>query len=71
VANCAEVILRRCPACERDSIIDHGRRRKQAHDDHHDWIGIFSLRKMLEATGPFMSGYVILTGIEWRQLDRN
>jgi len=31
----AEVILRRCPACERDSIIGHGRRRKQAHDEHH------------------------------------
>ena len=26
--------------CERDSIIGHGRRRKQAHDQHHDWIGI-------------------------------
>jgi hypothetical protein len=33
-------MLRRCPVCERDSIIGHGRRRKQAHDDHHDWIGI-------------------------------
>src|SRR5262249_33202342 len=39
-ASCAEVILRRCPACKRDSIIGHGRRRKQAHDEHHDWIGI-------------------------------
>ncbi len=26
--------------CEHDSIIGHGRRRKQAHDEHHDWIGI-------------------------------
>jgi hypothetical protein len=34
------IILRRCPVCERDSIIGHGRRRKQAHDEHHDWIGI-------------------------------
>jgi hypothetical protein len=33
-------MLRRCPLCERDSIIGHGRRRKQAHDEHHDWIGI-------------------------------
>jgi len=33
-------MLRRCPVCERDSIIGHGRRRKQAHDDRHDWIGI-------------------------------
>jgi hypothetical protein len=31
---------RRCPVCERDCIIGHGRRRKQAHDEHHDWIGI-------------------------------
>ena len=35
-----EVILRRCPICSEDSIIGHGRRRKQAHDEHHDWIGI-------------------------------
>jgi len=34
------VILRRCPVCDRDSIIGHGRRRKQAHDEHHDWIEI-------------------------------
>lgn len=33
-------MLRRCPVCERDSIIGHGRRRKQAHDEYHDWIGI-------------------------------
>jgi hypothetical protein len=39
-ADCAEVILRRCPICGRDLIIGHGRRRKQAHDAHHDWIGI-------------------------------
>jgi Domain of unknown function (DUF6431) len=36
----AEIILRRCPICEQDSIVGHGRRRKQAHDEHHDWIGI-------------------------------
>jgi transposase-like protein len=36
----AEVIMRRCPICEQDSIVGHGRRRKQAHDAHHDWIGI-------------------------------
>ena len=35
-----EIILRRCPVCEQDSIVGHGRRRKQAHDEHHDWIGI-------------------------------
>jgi hypothetical protein len=35
-----EVILRHCPICAQDSIVGHGRRRKQAHDEHHDWIGI-------------------------------
>ena len=35
---CADVILRRRPVCELDSIAGHGRRRKQAHDEHHDWI---------------------------------
>ena len=39
-AACTEVMLRRCPVCDRDSIIGHGRRRKQAHDEDHDWIGI-------------------------------
>jgi hypothetical protein len=33
-------ILRQCPVCLRDSIIGHGRRRKQAHDEDHDWIQI-------------------------------
>jgi hypothetical protein len=28
------------PCSERDSIIGHGRRSKQAHDEHHDWIGV-------------------------------
>jgi len=37
---CANVILRRCPVCDRDLIVGHGRRRKQAHDASHDWIGI-------------------------------
>jgi hypothetical protein len=36
----ADIILRRCPICLQDSIVGHGRRRKQAHDEHHDWIGI-------------------------------
>jgi len=38
--DCDEIILRRCPVCEQDSIVGHGHRRKQAHDEHHDWIGI-------------------------------
>jgi hypothetical protein len=37
---CSQIILRRCPICERDSIVGHGRRRKQAHDQDHDWIPI-------------------------------
>ena len=37
---CAGIILRRCPICDSDSIIGHGRRRKQAHDEHHGWIEI-------------------------------
>jgi hypothetical protein len=36
----SDVIPRRCPTCSQDSIIGHGRRRKQAHDESHDWIGI-------------------------------
>jgi len=35
-----EVIVRHCPICVQDSIVGHGRRRKQAHDEHHDGIGI-------------------------------
>jgi Domain of unknown function (DUF6431) len=35
-----EQIDRRCPKCLCDSIVGHGRRRKQAHDETHDWIGI-------------------------------
>jgi len=34
--NSGNFLLRRCPVCECDSIIGHGRRRKQAHDEHHD-----------------------------------
>jgi integrase len=33
-------IVRKCPICLCDSIIGHGRRRKQAHDEDHDWIPI-------------------------------
>src|SRR5260370_31214433 len=36
----AELIVRRCPICVQDSIVGHGRRRKQAHDENHDWIRI-------------------------------
>jgi Domain of unknown function (DUF6431) len=36
----AEPIIRFCPKCLCDTIIGHGRRRKQAHDESHDWIGI-------------------------------
>ena len=36
----AEAIVRRCPVCRQDSVVGHGRRQKQAHDEHHDWITI-------------------------------
>jgi hypothetical protein len=32
--------VRHCPICLQESIIGHGRRRKQAHDEDHDWIEI-------------------------------
>ena len=39
-ATAAEQIIRQCPKCLSDSVIGHGRRRKQAHDEQHDWIAI-------------------------------
>src|SRR5207253_8417995 len=33
-------IPRQCPGCLCHSVVGHGRRRKQAHDEDHDWIGI-------------------------------
>jgi hypothetical protein len=33
-------MVRRCPACQHDSIVGHGRRGKQAHDESHDWIRV-------------------------------
>jgi hypothetical protein len=33
-------IIRRRPVCACDSIVGHGRPRKQAHDEYHDWIRI-------------------------------
>ena len=38
--SCAEYLLRECPHCRDQSIVGHGRRRKQAHDENHDWICI-------------------------------
>jgi Domain of unknown function (DUF6431) len=38
--DCDRIILRRCPICKHSLIIGHGHRHKQAHDEHHDWIGI-------------------------------
>jgi hypothetical protein len=35
-----EGIPRECPKCVSDSIIGHGWRLKQAHDENHDWIRI-------------------------------
>ncbi len=36
----ARRVSRQCPQCQQDSVIGHGRRSKQAHDDRHDWIPI-------------------------------
>ena len=36
----AEYLLRECPRCFGQSIVGHGRRRKQAHDETHNWIFI-------------------------------
>jgi Domain of unknown function (DUF6431) len=36
----AEFPTRKCPVCLTEAIIGHGRRRKQAHDESHDWIRI-------------------------------
>jgi len=33
-------MIRACPICTCDSIVGHGRRRKQALDETHDWIKI-------------------------------
>ena len=34
----AAYLARECPRCHVQSIVGHGRRRKQAHDEDHDWI---------------------------------
>jgi hypothetical protein len=50
-----ELIIRFCPKCLCDTIIGHGRRRKQAHDESHDWIGIRrGLCTRCEATFTFL-----------------
>ena len=35
---CSEFPIRQCPICLAETIIGHGRRHKQAHDEAHDWI---------------------------------
>jgi hypothetical protein len=35
-----ECLPRRCPVCHDDTIIGHGRRRRQAHDDRHERIWV-------------------------------
>jgi hypothetical protein len=35
-----QLLPRRCPLCGDETIIGHGQRRKQAHDQRHDWIGV-------------------------------
>lgn len=38
--SCTEFLARECPHCHFSSIVGHGRRRKQAHDEEHEWICI-------------------------------
>ena len=38
--NCDQIILRRCPVCEQDTIIGHGRRLRPSHDDQHESIWV-------------------------------
>ena len=35
-----ELLPRRCPVCHNDTIIGHGRRLRQGHDDWHAWIWV-------------------------------
>src|SRR5206468_8369772 len=35
-----ECLPRRCPVCRADTIIGHGRRRRQCHDDQHECIWV-------------------------------
>jgi len=35
-----ELMVRHCPICDRDTIVGHGCRSKQAHDQNHDWIRV-------------------------------
>ncbi len=35
-----ELLPRRCPVCRDDTIIGHGRRRRQSHDEQHEWIWV-------------------------------
>jgi hypothetical protein len=35
-----DLLPRRCPACQGDTVIGHGRRLRQAHDDRHERIWV-------------------------------
>jgi hypothetical protein len=51
-------MVRLCPHCLRESIIGHGRRRKQAHDETHDWIAIRrGLCKLCRKTFTFLPAF--------------
>lgn len=48
-------IPRRCPDCQQESIVGHGRRRRQAHDETHDWIWVRrGLCRLCRATFTFL-----------------
>jgi hypothetical protein len=51
-------LIRVCPLCLVDSIISHGWRRKQAHDDTHDWINYRRGRcKLCQRTFSFLPAF--------------
>jgi Domain of unknown function (DUF6431) len=35
-----DLLPRQCPVCRNDTIIGHGRRSRQAHDEHHECIWV-------------------------------
>ena len=54
----AERFIRLCPQCLVESIVGHGRRPKQAHDETHDWIVVRrGICKLCSTTFTFLPWY--------------
>jgi hypothetical protein len=63
----------RCPICGQDTIIGHGRRHKQAHDDRHDGIWVWrgrcpACKKTFTALRPKNSKLLPLSAISGMEL---